>query len=64
MRKINYPTKAKKRNVVDPDVQLRKCLGPNCGEAFLSEWAGNRICPSCKRTLSLIDSSEEQVVEL
>mgnify|MGYP004250187505 FL=1 len=26
----------------------RNCL--KCGEKFLSEWTGERICPKCKQT--------------
>lgn len=25
----------------------RRCLGPDCGDTFMSAWAGNRLCPAC-----------------
>lgn len=30
------------------DWTLRRCLG-GCGKTFKSEWAGNRICDTCKQ---------------
>jgi len=27
---------------------VRRCLGTDCGESFLSEGFGNRFCPRCK----------------
>lgn len=35
-----------------PDTKQRKCLGPDCGEMFMSEWNGERICKGCKAQLS------------
>lgn len=29
------------------EAKLRKCLGPNCGKMFMSDWIGQRLCPSC-----------------
>lgn len=38
---------AKKIDFTDPDIAIRKCLGP-CGLQFVSTWSGNRICDVCK----------------
>ena len=41
---------AEKKNKTETDsYKLRKCLAPGCGEMFPSQWAGERICPTCKR---------------
>ena len=32
------------------DPAMRKCLAPECGKLFSSEWAGERRCPRCKRS--------------
>jgi hypothetical protein len=34
-----------------PDTsKMRKCLGPDCQEEFLSRHVGERVCPTCKAT--------------
>lgn len=38
----------------DKEVQLRKCLGPDCGIIFLSLWVGNRLCSSCTQKIKAI----------
>ena len=30
-----------------PTAKKRRCLGRECGEMFVSAWAGNRFCPRC-----------------
>lgn len=52
----------------DPSIKMRKCLGPDCGKMFLSNWAGNRICPQCKlsnfwrESAGLIYSSDNEII--
>ncbi len=31
----------------NPERALRKCLGP-CGQMFISEWKGHRMCRACR----------------
>ncbi len=31
----------------NPERALRKCLGP-CGQMFVSEWKGHRMCRACR----------------
>ncbi len=32
----------------NPERAMRRCLGP-CGELFVSEWVGHRMCKACRR---------------
>lgn len=46
------------------DLKKRRCLGANCDVMFMSEGAGNRLCPACadrisKITLSGLEGTEE-----
>ncbi len=47
-RKLGLPgpgcTLEQKEN---PERALRKCLGP-CGQMFVSEWKGHRMCRACR----------------
>jgi hypothetical protein len=47
----------KRINRNDPEVQLRKCLGTDCGKAFLSRWKGNRICAVCKVRITSLENA-------
>ena len=46
------PPMRKPEHDFSPDAKMRKCLGPDCGREFRSEWAGQRICGGCKSTLT------------
>ncbi len=39
---------ALERKKENPERALRKCLGP-CGQMFVSEWKGHRMCRTCRR---------------
>ncbi len=41
---LRAPHLRKKEN---PERALRKCLGP-CGQMFVSEWKGHRMCRACR----------------
>ena len=43
-QKISCTLERKKEN---PERALRKCLGP-CGQMFVSEWKGHRMCRACR----------------
>ncbi len=43
-QKISCTLERKKEN---PERALRKCLGP-CGQMFISEWKGHRMCRACR----------------
>jgi hypothetical protein len=49
-REVPRQKRAKPDEPFDPQVQMRQCLGPNCGRMFKSQWAGNRICVACKES--------------
>ncbi len=43
----------------DTDAKERRCL--KCREVFLSEWAGARICPRCKKSRQVLVHMAEPV---
>jgi len=45
--KLGRPKKVKEELEPNPDRKERHCL--KCNDQFLSEWAGNRLCPICGR---------------
>lgn len=55
------PARKKPKN---KDEAVRKCLGPNCGELFVSEWKGNRICPRCSVKIEFKGSINQEEVSV
>ncbi len=47
---------AKPASEMDIDPKVRNCL--SCLRPFTSEWAGERICPKCKSSVSWRSGSE------
>ena len=45
----NDPAALKENKTETKNKKLRKCLAPDCGRMFPSAWAGERICPDCRR---------------
>ncbi len=43
----HLPDGALERKKENPERALRKCLGP-CGQMFVSEWKGHRMCRACR----------------
>ena len=49
-RKPEHDPAAIKENKTETNSQkLRRCLATGCGRMFPSAWAGERICPECRR---------------
>ncbi len=44
-RRKSQATRRKRKE--NPDRASRRCLGP-CGQMFVSEWKGHRMCKSCR----------------
>ena len=45
----NDPITLKENKIETNSVKIRRCLGVGCSRPFLSQWAGERICPDCKK---------------
>lgn len=49
-RKPDYDPATFKENKTETNSKkLRRCLASGCGRMFPSSWAGERICPDCRR---------------
>ncbi len=46
-RRPHLPDAYAARKKENPERALRKCLGP-CGQMFVSEWKGHRMCRPCR----------------
>ena len=44
---LGLPGRLEKRKKENPERALRRCLGP-CGEMFVSEHIGHRMCRACR----------------
>ncbi len=44
---LGLPGRFEKKKKDNPDRAMRRCLGP-CGEMFVSEWKGHRMCRACR----------------
>jgi len=44
---LGLPGRREKKKKANPERALRRCLGP-CGEMFVSEHIGHRMCRACR----------------
>ena len=44
---LGLPGRFEKKKKDDPDRAMRRCLGP-CGQIFVSEHIGHRMCRACR----------------